>query len=543
MKRVMPGGFFGGGARTLAAVASTGAAVVSIVTFLNHWGLLGAPTVRENVANSGAHWIGLRPAADTARAINDTLHLAATITDKNGSLLDAARATWASENPSVATVAQDGSVIARSAGATTIIAVIGELSARSRIVVQQTVSTVRIQGDSSISIAEGETRRLEARAFDKRGWIVPPRTAHWKVSDGSAVTVDSTGAVLGTDVGRAILSVSVDGMSAQTLVNVAPAPAAIAIVKGDGQRATAGEALKDRLIVRVVNRRGRPVEGTLVRFRASVGDGLVDPAAVVTDADGRARTTWTLGDRPGRQHLLASVERVDSALSIGAEAEPSPANTRVAALRDTILGVVGQEAADVVGVRITDSTGRALPDVRVAWTALDGGTVQPLTERTDSLGESRARWTLGRKASAQRLRARVSEGVASLTLTAQARHAAPATIALERTKKANPDDAQSVPVIAVVKDSFGNVVPRAPVRLIARAGTITPATIQSDSVGRIAAVWTLATKTVDQHLIASVRGASATDTLLVKTGVPLSTFRAKQAGRPRRPTVKERSRH
>jgi len=92
----------------------------------------------------------------------------------------------------------------------------------------------------------------------------------------------------------------------------------------------------------------------------------------------------------------------------------------------------------------------------------------------------------------------------------------------------------------VVKDSFGNVVPRAAVRLTSRAGTIAPTAIESDSTGRALAVWTLAAKTVDQLLIASVRGANATDTLLVKASVPLSAAGTKQAGRPRRP---ERSKH
>jgi hypothetical protein len=535
MRREVSGGVFGGGVKTVAAVASTGAALVSILTFLNHWGLLGTPTMRETVANSGAHWVGIRPAVDTARAVNDTLHLAATITDKNGSLLDAARVTWASENPSVATVAQDGSVIARGAGATTILAVIGELSARSRIVVHQTVSTVRIQGDSSIAMAEGDIRRLEVRAFDRRGWLVPPRAAQWTVSDGSAVAVDSTGTVRGADVGRAILSVTLDGMSAQTLVNVAPAPAAIAIVKGDGQRAPAGRALSDRVIVRVVNRRGHPVVGTLVRFRGTAGDGVVDPAAVVTDADGRARTTWTLGDRPGRQRLLASVERVDSALVIGAEAEPSAANTRISMLRDTVSGVVGQEVESGVGIRITDSTGRALPDVRVTWTSLDGGSVQAVAERTDSLGEVRARWTLGRKAAPQRVRARLAGDIAPVTVTAVARHAAPASIALQRAKSMKPDDTGKIPVIAIVKDSFGNVVPRATIRLLSRTGTITPATIESDSAGRVSALWTLAAKVADQLLVASVRGGQLSDTLVVKGAVSLSAHRTKQAGRPRSP--------
>ena len=53
-----------------------------------------------------------------------------------------------------------------------------------------------------------------------------------------------------------------------------------------------------------------------------------------TDADGRARATWTLANYPGRQTLFATVENVDSALAIIAEADPVAANTRVTALVD-----------------------------------------------------------------------------------------------------------------------------------------------------------------------------------------------------------------
>jgi hypothetical protein len=528
MKREAPHGILGGGAKTVAAVASTGAALVSIITFLNGWGLFGAPAVRENVANMGAKWIGIRPAVDTARSINDTLHFAAAITDKNGSVLESARPTWTTENPQVATVGQDGSVIARGPGATTILALVGELTARSRVVVHQTVSAVRVAGDSAIALAEGDTRTLDARAFDKRGWVVPRRSATWKVADGAAASIDSAGTVVATDVGRAILSVTIDGVSAQTLVNVAPAPSAIALVKGDSQRATAGGTLRDRIIVRVLNRRGRPVEGTLVRFKTSTDDGLVDPAAVVTDVDGRARTSWTLASRPGRQRLLATVERVDSALSIVAEAEPSAENARLIALRDTLAGVVGQTVEGIVGVRLTDSTGRAMPDVPVSWTSLDGA-VQETGERTDSLGESRVTWTLGRKAVTQRLRARVA-GLEPVLLNAMARHGSPTTIAVERAKYAKPDDPRSVPVVAIVKDTFGNVVPRATVRWLPRAGTVAVASIESDSMGRAAMTWTLAPKGGEQQLIASLRGAQASDTLVVRAPAMV----VKQAGKPRR---------
>ena len=93
MKQHMTGGLFGGGVKTIAAVASTGAAVVSILTALNAWGLLGTPIMRESVANLGVRWIGIRPSLDTARAVHDTLHLAATVTDKNGSVVESVRPT------------------------------------------------------------------------------------------------------------------------------------------------------------------------------------------------------------------------------------------------------------------------------------------------------------------------------------------------------------------------------------------------------------------------------------------------------------------
>ncbi|MGH7678466.1 MAG: hypothetical protein ACRENU_08380 [Gemmatimonadaceae bacterium] len=532
------GGLLGGGAKTIAAVASTGAALVSIVTFLNAWGLFGTPAARESVANMGAKWIGIRPAADTARALYDTLHLAATITDKNGSVIEGVRPTWTTENPYVADVLQDGSVIAKGAGGTTIIALIGELSARARVVVHQNVHRVHIEGDTTVAMAEGDRRGLEVRAFDRRGYVLPARPVVWSSKDSNVAAVDSAGNVLAGDVGRAIVSASIDGVSAQALVNVAPAPAAIAALKGSGQRGLPGATLSERVIVRVVNRRGRPVEGTLVRFRP-VDDGIVDPAAVTTDADGRARATWILGNRPGRQRILASVERVDSALTLEAEVDPPPSNTRLAAITDTLAGTVGKLADGEVGVRLTDSTGRAFADVPVAWTALDGGSVETLAERTDSLGELKVRWTLGPKARPQRLRARVAGGQ-GVTVTALAAAAAPKTLTLERARVTQQGDARNVAVVATVKDTFGNVVPRAAVSLVPRNGTVATAAVESDSTGAASVVWTLAANPRDQILIATLKGAPASDTLAVRAPAPVTAAKqapitTKQAGRPRRP--------
>src|SRR5256885_1703906 len=100
-------------AKLIAVTASSGAALVSIVTALVSYGVIGQSESHQSIGNLGAAWVGLRPAIDTATALGDTVHYAATVTDKNGSILVGARPTWTTGDSSIAVVAQDGSVIAR----------------------------------------------------------------------------------------------------------------------------------------------------------------------------------------------------------------------------------------------------------------------------------------------------------------------------------------------------------------------------------------------------------------------------------------------
>src|ERR1051326_2038081 len=132
--------------KLIAMAASTGAALVSIISFLYSYGVIGKSESHQTIGNLGAAWVGLRPQSDTAYAIGDTIHLAATITDKNGAILVGAKPTWVSENPKVAIVLNDGSVIAQGPGATTISVAVHDLIARSRILVKQTGASVDVVG-------------------------------------------------------------------------------------------------------------------------------------------------------------------------------------------------------------------------------------------------------------------------------------------------------------------------------------------------------------------------------------------------------------
>lgn len=502
--------------KLVAAIASTGAALVSIVTALHSFGILGESDAHETIGNLGVTWVGLRPAIDTATAIGDTVHLAATITDKNGAIIVGARPTWTSDDPRVATVLADGSVIARGPGSTRITVAVGNLLARSRVVVRQEVASVAVaaaSGDSFVVVPEGEAMPLRARALDARGHAIAGLAARWRIDDSTVAALDSSGALTGRNVGRTLVSANVDGIAGHAPVSVVSTAAAIAPVAGTGQRAVAGSVLPQAVVVRVTSRKGHAVGGQLVTFRPADGHGSAEPDTARTDADGRARTLWTLGGFPGRQHLLATVPRVDSALVIEAEAEPIARMTRLVAVTGAVDGRAGTAIDSLMTVRLTDTTGHVLPDVPVTWTALDGGTVQAVDARTDSLGEAHAHWALGKKTGTQHLRALVGvghggRGIPPVTFSATALSGAPAALVIASGDGQRAAVGKALPksILVRVVDSDGNGVAGVSLVLSPSAGELTDTVMTADSLGSARIHWTMGRAAGDATLAVHVDG-------------------------------------
>lgn len=515
-----------GKAVTLAA--SSGAALVSIFTALYSYGVIGHSESRQSIGNLGATWVGLRPAIDTANAIGDTIHYAATVTDKSGSILVGARPTWTTGDSSIATVLPDGSVIAQGPGRTIVSVVVGELVTHSTVVVQQRVAKVevgRAETDSLIVVAEGTDLQLVARAFDARGNLISGVSPAWHVDDNTVASLDSTGVITGRNAGRTVIAAKIDGVAAKSWVSVVTPASAIALVAGSGQRALAGRALVQAVVVRATNRRGAPASGKRVTFRLGEGQGAVDPASAVTDADGRARANWTLGLYPGRQTLLASVENVDSALAIQAEADPVAANTRVAVRADTLSGHAGEELPDTVSIRVSDSAGRFLADIPVRWSVLDGGSIQATDSRTDSLGIAKARWTLSKKTGLQRVRAQVGAapglGIPPVTIAAAALAGAPAAIVVSGGdgQRAAAGAELTKTLVFKVVDENGSGVSEALLALAPSGGTLADSALTTDSLGYARTRWTMGHSAGEYTLAAHVDGVK-TLVKLVAHAVP-----------------------
>src|SRR6266550_2523990 len=271
-------------AKIVAVAASSGAALVSIFTALISYGVIGASESHQSIGNIGASWVGLRPAIDTATAIGDTVHYAATITDKSGSILVGARPVWTTGDSSVAVVLQDGSVVARGPGRTMVSVVVGKLVTHSTIIVRQRVAGVKVgteSGDSSIVLSEGTQVPLRARAIDARGYEIAGLETTWHIDDNSVASLDSSGLLTAKSAGRTAIGARIEGMAGKAGVSVVTPASAIALVAGTNQRALASRALPQAVVVRATNRRGGAASGKRVTFRVPDGQGSVEPASAI----------------------------------------------------------------------------------------------------------------------------------------------------------------------------------------------------------------------------------------------------------------------
>jgi adhesin/invasin len=507
------GGALHGAGKWITAGLTTLAALFAVLVNAKNLGLdVWLGSMGLGFADVSAARVTVTPRQDSLFAIGDSLGLAATVTDRRGSVLVGANLKWSSDDSTVVTVDSSGVVVARGPGTTRVNAMVRDLAAAARVTVRQVPTAVRIPGDTLVRVLEGDSVPLVAHALDARSQRIREARPLWRTSDSLVIALDSAGVAVARAPGRAVLTATLGEYRARLAVDVALAPARLELVAGAGQRSPAGRAVSERVTLRVLSRGGTPVPAVPVTFASEGGDGALDPDTAFTDRAGRVRTAWTLGARPGRQRLVARVEGVDSALVVVAEADPIPANTRVE--RDTALaGRVGEALADPVSVRVTDSTGAALADVPVAWTAPDGGAIETLAPRTDSLGQASVRWTLGPKAGRQRLRVLVGNPRTQplVTITATAAAGPPAAVALVSGSGQRGAVGQPLgrPVVVLVRDANGNPIADAAVTARAAQGTVADSGLTTDDAGRATVQWSLGRTAGVQRLAVRAAGVDS----------------------------------
>jgi hypothetical protein len=504
------GGVLHGAGKWVTWTLTTAAALTALLVNARNLGLtawFGA--VDLSFADHAAYRVVVTPRADSLFAVGDTAILAATVTDRRGAVLTGALLHWRTEDSNVVAVDSAGTVVARGPGRTRVTATVRDLTAGAMIFVLQRPARVLIAGDSSFRIRQGDTMQFAAIALDARGHRIANAAPRWRTGDSTIITVDSLGTAIAHGAGRTKLWATAGDGGAEVAIDVERTASIVAVVSGADQRALAGKRLADPVVIRALGRDGQPVPGTTVSLSTSDGEGQVDPMTATADREGRVRVNWTLSPHPGPQRLMSRIGGVDSAFTVGAEAEPVPGNTRVELIGAMPVAPAGLPLPQPVVVRFTDTAGAALVGIPVTWTLLDGGSVEA-SARTDSLGTAAATWTLSPHAGKQRLLAQVGSArtIPAFPVTATAEVRAPAGIGVVggQGQVAPVGKLLPKPVVLMLRDSLGNGIPSVPITARTAQGSLADTALTTNAQGRATLRWTLGPTAGDQTVQVRMAG-------------------------------------
>lgn len=170
-------------------------------------------------------------------------------------------------------------------------------------------------------------------------------------------------------------------------------PANMEAVSGDGQQGTVGTALPDQVVVKVVDANDRGVPNVAVLFEAAPVSGSATPSQVTTDANGVARTTWTMPT------VAAEAKSLEARVANGGVSSPqivlhatalpgSPTALRLTTEPPT-FAEAGIALVQSLPIQIVDRYDNAVPQAGVAVAAaamgnsshLLGGTISAVTGR------------------------------------------------------------------------------------------------------------------------------------------------------------------
>ena len=487
------------------------AALATIIPAARQSGMLGPLAL---LASNVAH-IRLTPSADTAWAIGDTLQFAALASDTNGAVLPAPVLTWTVTNTEVAESHPDGSVIATGTGETTILVTSGTATAQARVVVHPRAVALKPSADT-VFLPEGSVTSLIAMPYDVRGRLIRGALARWRSFDSTVVAVDSLGLATAMHPGVATTEARLDGVATRMPVRVTPVLGSLASGTGHDQHARASTQLPMAVGVRTLSRQGQSISDIMVH--AVVDGGTLESDTARSGDDGVARFRWTLGERPGPQHLTASADEIDSTLVVAAEADPVERNTRFVLLDSILTGPAGAALTRPVVVRLTDTLGQVLADVPVRWLAQDGSRLVAGAARTDSLGLATATWTLGPRVGVNRGRVIAGPGNApAFAITTRSLAGVPVAIAVLSGDHQRLAVMRPIPIRVKVTDAQGNAASGITLQSTLTAGAVvlTDPVTRADGTARLE--WILGPTAGAQTL--ELR-AGAAKTRLTATALP-----------------------
>ena len=172
-----------------------------------------------------------------------------------------------------------------------------------------TARVLKIAGDSqSVVVGTAAADSLVAKVVLDDGRALRGAPVTWASNGDDIVSpalVNSgadglarTRVVAGAHTGMATITATVSRLAPASFTEfrIAAPPASLTPLAGNDQVAVAGATLPDSLRIRVADRYGNIIQGAVVTWMVTDGSGFVSSPTSVTDANGLAAITWTLGN-------------------------------------------------------------------------------------------------------------------------------------------------------------------------------------------------------------------------------------------------------
>ena len=224
--------------------------------------------------------VEVTPAADTVMT-GDTLRLVAAAKDANGHEVADAAFSWASSDPSVATVDETGLVTGTATGSVELSATSSGVTGRAQLeVVAPTPTTLTVTPDSVALGALGDTVRLTAEVRDQIGRPMPGEAVAWAAGDTLVATVDSAGLVTATGNGTTGITASSGALSGAATATVMEVTDSVTVSPSVD---TVQVADSLRLTAREFDANGHPVADAEFMWASS------DPSVATVDETGLVR--------------------------------------------------------------------------------------------------------------------------------------------------------------------------------------------------------------------------------------------------------------
>ena len=174
-------------------------------------------------------------------------------------------------------------------------------------------ATTVVAAPRSVTVGAGAPFTFTAVAKDAGGNPLTGTPVIWTSLDPTIATITAPAAGTGVaqnlrGTARILAQLLTGAMDTVQVIVTLPASqvAKPASASGDAQTGAAGAPLAQPIVAKVTASDGVAVAGTTVTFAVTTGGGAVSPLTAISDANGLAQTTWTLGPAAGAQSITAA---------------------------------------------------------------------------------------------------------------------------------------------------------------------------------------------------------------------------------------------